>query len=126
MNVEIEPEAAQFPEMEYIIGIFLAVQGRKEIWGRGRRSRDGIMERGLEGQVGDHEGWTGGNSIGEREIHRIGEGWELGKATEGGNEGMICVRKEGDGGLRGKGTKREGGDNGENLRGRKGIMGARG
>jgi hypothetical protein len=81
MNVEIGSEAAQLPEMEYINGIFLAVQGRKEIWGRGRRSRDGIMERGLEGQVGDHEGWTGGT--GGREIYRIGEGWKMEEATEG-------------------------------------------
>ncbi len=43
MNVEIGPEAAQLPEMEYINGIFLAVQGRKEIWGQGRHLWVGIM-----------------------------------------------------------------------------------
>ncbi len=32
MNVEIGTEAAQFPEKEYISGIFLAVRGRPFIW----------------------------------------------------------------------------------------------
>jgi hypothetical protein len=32
MNVEIATEAAQFPEKEYINGIFVAVYDKLEIW----------------------------------------------------------------------------------------------
>jgi hypothetical protein len=66
------------------------------------------MRARLEGQVRDSEGaGTGGDCMAERDP-RIGEGWELGEATEGEMGGMMGMGTEGDGGIHGKGTKREG------------------